>query len=254
MNPVVKTSCLMGLFLLAGCETEPKSSSVEFMLAYNGKPMTCEQTFEKEGLEWQLRAFQFYLSEVEIDGQAATLKNKSGEASPVAMLGTRCSGEGRWQFDMEPMTVSDSSSFSFMLGVPFEVNHQNPLQASEPLNHSDMFWTWQIGHKFVRMDIRSQTEEKSKSWAFHLGSIGCDSASSVRAPTEACAHPNTFTVTLDDFQSDKPVYFHVDRLIANSKIIEDGNCMGDPDDASCKPLIQVLSEEQSKSHVFSQTL
>ncbi len=254
MVRLIKSGCLSALLVLGGCTTEPQDSSVEFMLTFDGKPLTCDETFDKEGLQWQLRAFQFYVSDVTLNGQDAQLKNASGNPAPAAMLGTRCSGDGRWTMAMEPIDTSESGALSFMIGLPFEINHQNPLHAEEPLNHSDMFWTWQLGHKFIRMDIRAQSEESANNWAFHLGSIGCDAASSMRAPAEACAHPNTFTVTLDDYQSGKPVYFQLDKLISGAQILENGNCMGDPDDLACAPLIQTLKSEQIESSVFSQSL
>ena len=36
--------------------------------------------------------------------------------------------------------------------MPWQLNHQNPLTASSPLNISEMFWSWQLGHKFLRFD------------------------------------------------------------------------------------------------------
>jgi uncharacterized repeat protein (TIGR04052 family) len=156
--------------------------------------------------------------------------------------------------EMEPVAASESGSLSFMIGVPFEVNHLNPLHAEEPLNHSDMFWTWQLGHKFIRMDMRAQGEERASNWAFHLGSMGCDAASSMRAPADACAHPNTFNITLDDYESGKPVYLQLDKLIAGTQILENGNCMGDPEDAACAPIVQTLNSEQLENSIFSQSL
>ena len=76
----------------------------------------------------------------------------------------------------------------FDLGVPFELNHGNPLTAAPPLNTASMFWTWQSGYKFLRLDIGTD-------WSFHLGSTGCVSASAVRPP-ESCLQPNMATIRL----------------------------------------------------------
>ena len=77
----------------------------------------------------------------------------------------------------------------FDLGVPFERNHANPLQAEPPLSLPSMFWTWQTGYKFVRLDLGDR-------WAFHLGSTGCVSASAARPPAQACRQPNVARVRL----------------------------------------------------------
>ena len=58
----------------------------------------------------------------------------------------------------------------FMLGVPFDRNHGNPLHAAPPLDGPAMFWSWQSGHKFVRLDL-------ADVWSLHLGSTGCVSRS-----------------------------------------------------------------------------
>ena len=77
---------------------------------------------------------------------------------------------------------------AFELGVPFEHNHANPLTAPPPLNVPSMFWTWQTGYKFLRLDVGTD-------WSFHLGSTGCLSESAVRPP-EACGRPNRATIRL----------------------------------------------------------
>lgn len=43
----------------------------------------------------------------------------------------------------------------FTLGVPFDLNHNDPTLAPAPLNSSSMFWAWQSGYKFVKIDFAS---------------------------------------------------------------------------------------------------
>ena len=83
----------------------------------------------------------------------------------------------------------DYRYLEFDLGVPFARNHANPLQAQPPLHVPSMFWTWQTGYKFVRLDLDAR-------WSFHLGSTGCTSASAARPPTEPCRQPNVARVRL----------------------------------------------------------
>ena len=79
-------------------------------------------------------------------------------------------------------------ALGFELGVPFERNHANPLTAPAPLNVASMFWTWQTGYKFLRLDLGTD-------WSFHLGSTGCIAESAVRPP-ESCRQPNRATIRL----------------------------------------------------------
>ena len=60
-------------------------------------------------------------------------------------------------------------SLSFNIGVPFAINHQNPLLQESPLNDSSMFWAWRNGYKFVRWDMQRVVNVTD-------GSAGVDSA------------------------------------------------------------------------------
>ncbi|GAB2190212.1 MbnP family copper-binding protein [Sessilibacter sp. MAH2] len=255
MNKLFKLSSA-GVFsaVLASCGSSEKVSTVEFQLIYGSQPLDCSRAFEMDGREWVLDALQMYVSQIRFADKEASLINQSDKETQAAMLGTRCKGSGRWVVNMKPVSLESETNLSFLLGLPFELNHGNPLLAEEPLNHSDMFWTWQLGHKFIRMDVRSEvSEEKTEHWAFHLGSIGCDSASSMRAPAESCAHANTFEVMINDFKPNAPVYIHVDRLIENAQLTKD-NCMGNPDDEACIPLLKNLAAESQGGRIFSQTM
>jgi uncharacterized repeat protein (TIGR04052 family) len=98
----------------------------------------------------------------------------------------------------------------FKVGVPFDLNHADVLQAVAPLNRGDLFWTWQSGYKFLRLDVRTQEREH----AFHLGSTGCSSASALRPPSQPCAQPNVITVELRGFDPlTQPIVFKVGELI-----------------------------------------
>lgn len=83
----------------------------------------------------------------------------------------------------------------FSVGVPFALNHVNPLTAPPPLNRADLFWTWQTGYKFLRLDFRIDGHDS----AFHLGSTGCSSASALRPPAASCAQPNVMRIELAHF-------------------------------------------------------
>jgi uncharacterized repeat protein (TIGR04052 family) len=96
----------------------------------------------------------------------------------------------------------------FTVGVPFDLNHANPLTAAAPLDRGDMFWTWQSGYKFVRADFTVDGQASS----FHLGSTGCSSASALRPPAQPCAQPNRMRVQLEGDPLNGVVRFHTAAL------------------------------------------
>src|SRR5690606_29817368 len=47
----------------------------------------------------------------------------------------------------------DYVGLTFTLGVPFGQNHIDPTLSPAPLNTTGMFWNWQNGFRFVRIDM-----------------------------------------------------------------------------------------------------
>ncbi|MBK9647034.1 MAG: metallo-mystery pair system four-Cys motif protein [Deltaproteobacteria bacterium] len=70
------------------------------------------------------------------------------------------------------VAAHDTVAVRFTLGLPFELNHQDPATAPSPLNLSAFFWTWESGYKFWRFDGR--TTAAPEGFFFHLGSTGCE--------------------------------------------------------------------------------
>ena len=133
----------------------------------------------------------------------------------------------------------------FTLGVPFELNHGDPTIAPSPLNISGMFWVWQSGYKFVKIDMASSglpqavdaepnVSMKEKVAAMEkIAAMKRESATSAPATTmkkqpraagfsvhlgsTACAssslttapgecrNPNRLTITFDNFDTGKNV-------------------------------------------------
>jgi uncharacterized repeat protein (TIGR04052 family) len=83
---------------------------------------------------------------------------------------------------------------AFKLGVAFAQNHANPLTARSPLNESEMYWVWQQGYKFFKLDLAASS---GGGISFHLGSAGCESASALRPPSAECRYPNRVPVVLE---------------------------------------------------------
>lgn len=130
----------------------------------------------------------------------------------------------------------------FDLGLPFALNHGNAATAPSPLNFTAMFWNWQLGYKFIRVDTADD------KFRLHLGSTGCQSEGPSRPPT-SCSAPNLATVTLAsfDFTHDR-IFADLKALLAENNIDAntpetDPGCMSSPLDPDCGPLFAALGLE-----------
>lgn len=126
----------------------------------------------------------------------------------------------------------------FSLGVPFRMNHQDVSTAASPLTLTAMFWSWQGGYKFLRID------EALDIVRVHLGSTGCVSIS----PTQVshCEYPNVGEVFLRDFDASTDVIVvDLKTLLADSDLSINQpetppGCMSGADDNDCAPMMQNL--------------
>lgn len=126
--------------------------------------------------------------------------------------------------------VARYTGVQFAVGVPFDLNHANPLTAVAPLDRAEMFWTWQSGYKFLRLDLTAGEHEA----AFHLGSTGCSSASALRPPQQPCAQPNVMQVELRGFDpTTQPIRVRASDIVAALEAAEQRACTGDYAQPAC---------------------
>lgn len=149
---------------------------------------------------------------------------------------------------------SDDLELRFTLGIPFESNHVNPLTQTSPLNISSMFWSWRNGYKFMRLDMKSSHEVSHQGMSLHLGSVGCQSASHVRAPKQACEQSNLVDVRipikLNEFASQHskvtiPINFDLSTLLRSVPFSQQNSCMflGLSQQEVCTQFINTLSSQ-----------
>ncbi len=114
--------------------------------------------------------FRFYVSNL-------ALLDEDGNAVPVEL-----EQDGKWQYqntallDFEDGTDAcdngtaetnftvvgtvpegDYQSLQFTLGVPENLNHEDAAIAPSPLNLTSMWWNWQGGYKFLRVDLETDS-------------------------------------------------------------------------------------------------
>lgn len=241
--------CLVGscLFMLSGCQ--PQTQHLPLTASYQQQPISCDTISSAQTSDWQINTLRFFISDVAFKSsgrwQTVDLQTnawQTGNVSLLSLVTPDCEltelnrqltfkAEHKWQ---------DAEAVRFTLGVPFEQNHLNPLQQPSPLNLSAMFWSWQLGHKFLRLDMRGP----QAAWSFHLGSIGCQSASRVRSPNQPCAKPNRIEVELGAPTSGS-LQVDLDRLLDNVSMQQMQSCMFQlPDLPSCEQLLINLNTQK----------
>lgn len=131
----------------------------------------------------------------------------------------------------------------FDLGVPFALNHADLAAAPSPLNVAAMWWTWQLGYKFLRVDMAVQDGE---GWNVHVGSVMCDSPGPTDPPENECDRPNRARIALTGFDpATDTVVLDLAALLADADLSTNAGdtpgCQSFPDDSGdCTPLFPKL--------------
>lgn len=124
----------------------------------------------------------------------------------------------------------------FKLGVPFALNHADVATAPSPLNLTSMFWSWQGGYKFLRIEGQNAG---GFGFILHLGSTGCMKDGS--GAVTACAHENRAEITLDGFDPSKQaIVADLATLFSGTDLSKEVECMSGPGVADCLPLFERL--------------
>ena len=208
---------LMGM--ISGCD-KSATTQLNFIVKYQGQTLAC---VERSSLMWYLSNFS--------SEQTHLIKPNQFAGQQVALIGANCSDKA-WQLELIDNVAGQNLSFD--LAVPWQLNHQNPLTMPAPLNVGEMFWSWQLGQKFLRFD-------GDQRFAFHLGSTGCKSASKLRAPKDPCQFPNRYRYTIAKFDSNSPIIFDLDKLFAG--VNKSKSCMSEQSNPVCQQLFSNLTSE-----------
>jgi len=250
------------LTVLSGCFQQTAPTSISFQLVYGNEPLSCKSNFfhadqtktKKSQLDnWQYQQLQVFMHNFEVKTkengwQPWLMATNSHQTNNVALLGEVCNEkneQGNWLLEFMPLTDSVViTDIRFRLGVPFELNHLNPLTQPSPLNDPSMFWGWQGGHKFMRAELVSKNDD----WLFHLGSKGCSALSPVRAPKNECLHPNRVTVSLPFTRQTTVIEFDLAVLIRDIELTRKNSCQSSADKESCKMLFKHLGMESTRSN------
>ncbi|GMM90089.1 MbnP family copper-binding protein [Vibrio fortis] len=202
----------------------------------------------------EFKDVRMYISNLE-------LIDDKGEATPVSLK-----QDGKWQYqnvallDFETGADScangnealnhqiigqvpegDYTGVRFTLGVPTELNHYgiDGDDAVSPLDVMGMNWSWQNGHKHLRMDV--------DGWNIHLGTTGCEVVDA-GAEVVDCAdsRPNRPTYQLDNFNhASNVIVFDYQSLVTSNDITFNTpgtppGCMSSSVDTDCQGIFDKL--------------
>ncbi len=140
----------------------------------------------------------------------------------------------------------------FDVGIPFELNHADVAVEAAPLNIQALWWNWQTGYKFVRIDLATNSAPPNDKWFIHLGSTGCGKMEkghssdphgmANKPPEKPCNNPNVVTIRLNRFDPSKDqIVADLAGLLTNVNIAQStpkpAGCMSGVDDPDCRRLI-----------------
>ncbi len=255
---------------------------IPFTAQIAGQPFSCAASYDGIGstkTTVKVADFRVYVSNFRLIGS-------DGAEVPVQL-----DQDGTWQLDGSALldfedataacangtpetntivrgTVPDGNymGLAFDIGLPFGQNHGDASLAASPLNLTAMFWSWQGGYKFIKIDLSTSgrplpapmkmeastgmdMSEAPTGWSLHLGSTGCAADSRTSAPAAECANPNRIAVKLDAFMPgmagmdtvvlDPAPVLAVSDLDTNAPDTSPG-CMSFPKDADCVAVMNRL--------------
>lgn len=232
--------------LLAGCGPVSEEVTIPFRAEFLGTEIDCES---REGVALSdLRIYVNDLKLVTTDGRQVPvelLNDRTWQNRRVGMIDLE-SNRGSCENGTDAVNaelsgtvpLGDYAGLNFVLGVPFDLNHADPLQAQPPLDDTAMHWHWRSGYKFLRAGVRTPTD----NFWMHLGSTACEGT--VGAIRE-CKAGNRVPVEIAQFQPGKDAVV-IDLSALLSTALEDGvpsDCSSGPAESACKEPFAALGIE-----------
>ena len=238
---------------LGGCQFTP--ITLQFRGVVGDQPFQCGNTYTNIGttngtiVPSDFRLYIHNIRLVTADGNEVPLKlDQDGiwQYKNLAMLDFEnkvepCNAEGTTLMNGTVHGMAPAGNYTgvrFMLGVPFDLNHSNKANTPSPLNLSAMFWSWQDGYKFLRIDTAFD------NLRVHLGSIGCQTGPG--GVVTNCARPNVGAINLDSFNpATNVIDVDLAALLSDSDINANQvntapGCQSEADDQDCVPIFKNL--------------
>lgn len=262
---IVAASVTLGMAALAGSTGQAAANDTEFEISFAARvgttPLRCGTSYAgigKTKAAMTPQDFRIYVSNFRLIGRDGTevpflLKpDDVWQSDRVALLDFEdatgsCNGNaGTNALVRGRAPAGDYTGLVFEIGVPADINHQDPTVAAPPLNFSALSWPWRYGYKFTTIDMdtggpakQRQAGHSSSGFSIHLGSVDCGTGSPKVAPETPCATSNRATYVLSKFDPKRDrVVLDLAALLAETDITVNApetasGCMSAANDDDC---------------------
>jgi uncharacterized repeat protein (TIGR04052 family) len=253
---------LLGLGAATGCgddeDAKPVATAIPFAFELGGQPFSCGAAYAGLGASaasYTVTDARFFLHSVELvdeDGRGHPLELDAGpfQGQGVALLDFEngCGDDGTAELHTELTGTApdrDYRGLRFTLGVPTEQNFVDLTTAAAPLDVTGMFWIWQFGYKFLKVDGMARGTAAASPFFVHLGSNGCPGTNVGAPPTGPCTAPHQVEVALNGWDAGETVVADLAPVLATTDLTTNmpgtaPGCMSDPVDRECASILPKL--------------
>lgn len=259
----LRTGWVVGVWILAGagCGDEAREPvEIQFAGLVGESPFECGGEYAGMGVtgaDFRAGDFRFFVSDVRLltaDGGEVPV-HLDDEAllqhDGVALLdfedGTAACSFGNPEMKDRIVGTARPGEYTgirFVLGVPDDLNHLDPLRQPSPLNISAMHWGWARGYIFMRTEGRTLLdEEEVQPWVVHTGSAACET--DAEGNPLGCMHENRPEVELTGFDpTEGRIVADLAALLAGANLEEVSGevsgCEGHHTDPDCLPIFEAM--------------
>jgi uncharacterized repeat protein (TIGR04052 family) len=267
---------VLGAVSLAGVRadsqgTAPRAISLRFAATVDSLPFACGTSYHNIGRTHATITpsdLRLYIHDVRLIGErgeevAVQLQDDSlWQSGGVALLDFE-NGSGpcsNGNADMRDVVLGSApagryTGVRFAVGVPFSLNHLDLTQQSSPLSLARMFWAWNSGQKFLRVDMATEGGERrtpstdgaaASTWMIHLGSTECMPAGSASTIPTQCRWENRPVIAFEQFDVDRDLIdLNLGALLRAADVIANQpktavGCMSGQTDRDCAPIFAAL--------------
>jgi uncharacterized repeat protein (TIGR04052 family) len=169
---LLATAIAFSSYNITQAQADTKEIAINFAAYVGEEEFVCGESYQGVGTEKSTVTptdFRFYVSNVALidqDGNAVPLKLEQDgkwQYQNTALLdfedGTSACDNGTAEINttvVGTIPQGDYQSLQFTLGVPQNLNHDDAAIALSPLNLTSMWWNWQGGYKFLRVDLTTE--------------------------------------------------------------------------------------------------
>lgn len=231
--------------LLVACDKPQLDVHIPFAVEFSGQSIECGAMDKAV----QLTDLRFYVSDVQLEDVNGNLHSLEPNLALIDLedgSGSCSNGTPDTQNILQGAVANgEYQSLRFTLGVPFDLNHRDPLLAEVPLDDAAMHWHWRGGYKFLRAGVRSADD----GFWMHLGSTGCQGT---LQNITGCNAPNRVVVQINDFVPGRDtVIIDLAEIVAAAEL-DDGiatDCSSGPAELHCGYAFDALGLEHETGKV-----